>query len=106
MKKPCYVLYSPPHDMKREAFKRSNTGKVVPEKVFKVGPRALYCLKGHPGRRYRSSYPVPDDKRMYLAKFPTIQEAIAERTLLNDYCEENFEIREWDNGKLGGVVED
>lgn len=99
-----YILYSPAHDVVREAFNRPD-GTFVPEKVFTTEARALYRLRGLPDRRYRSSYPVPADKDMYLAKFRSVKEAIRERETLADYCGEEFEIREWLGDVLGAKIE-
>ena len=82
-----YILYSPAHDVVREAFTRPD-GTFVPEKVFTTEARALYRLRGLPDRRYRSDFPVPKDKDMYLAKFRSVKEAIREREALADYCGE------------------
>ena len=98
-----YILYSPAHDVVREAFTRPD-GTFVPEKVFTTEARALYRLRCLPDRRYRSDFPVPKDKDMYLAKFGTVVAASREREILADYCGEEFEIRKWENGVLGEIV--
>lgn len=98
-----YILYSPAHDVVREAFTRAD-GTFVPEEVFTTEARALYRIRGMPDRRYRSSYPVPTDKDMYLAKFRSVKKAIRERDTLARYCGEEFEIHEWSDGVLGAKI--
>lgn len=99
-----YVLYRPPNEAKREAFIIEGTGELIHEKLLKIGPRAIYRMKGVPDSLYSSDYPTPESKRMYLAKFKTLRDAKACLCLVNDYCGLDYEIRHWDNGALGDVV--
>ena len=97
-----YILYSPPHDMKVEEIRRPN-GEVIPERIFHVGARALYCLRDFPHRRYRDGYPT-NDIRMRLVKCKSIAEAENEQHELENYCGETFEIHEFEKGRLGPKI--
>jgi len=98
-----YVLFSPSRQMTREAFTKTN-GEIVPTTVFEVEARALYRLKGLPDRRYRSGYPNPFDKQMFIAKFRTLDVAKQEQENLREYCGETFEIRGWAKGAMTNDV--
>ena len=98
-----YILYSPAHEMVREAFTRTTNNEYVPKKVFQCGPRAIYRHKMFE-RLYRRDFPGWDDK-LYLLTFKTIEEAKHVQEITKDYCGELFEIREYENGKLGPCVE-
>ena len=100
-----YILYSPPHEMVREAFTRTTTGEEVPRKVFQCGARALYRHKKLKDRRYRSDFPCCWDYTLTLLKCKTIREALQEQEALKNYCGEIFEIHEYQNGELGPKVE-
>ena len=99
-----YILYSPPHEMVRDAFRRTTTGEEVPRKVFQCGARALYRHKKFKDRRYRSDFPCWDDT-LSLVKCKTFREALSEQEALKNYCGEVFEIHEYQNGELGARVD-
>ncbi len=96
-----YVLYSAPHDITAPAHKGTK-GEVIPERVFHIGERAVYRLKGFPGRFYRRNYPCPFDNCFFLAKFRSLMEAVELRDHIGDSY---FDVYEWANGQLGKKVE-
>lgn len=98
-----YVLHSKSYDEIRPSFTRPTTGEVVPARVFHIDERAVYRLKKVPGRFYRRDYPDPGDKAFFLAKFPSLLEAVELRDRMGD--NPPFDIHEWVNGKLGAKVD-
>ena len=95
-----YILYSPPHDIKVEGFTKAN-GEAVPERTTHVCARALYKHKRYINRRYRRDYP-DYDLELKLLVLDTLSAAIREQKELADYSGETFEIRTYENGKIGG----
>lgn len=98
-----YILYSPPHEMVRPEFTKTN-GEVVPRKVFPVEARALYKHKRFPSRRYRNGFPCADNE-LVLVQCKMIEDAKQEQAALKDYCGETFEVREYVNKQVGKLVE-
>lgn len=96
-----YVLYSAPHSIVAPSVTRTN-GEVIPERVFHIGERAVYRLKGVPSRFYRRDYPSPGDNGFFLAKFRSLMEAVELRDHIDDPY---FNVYEWVDGQLGEKVE-
>ena len=97
-----YILYSPTHKKTIPVVRKTN-GEVIQSREITVGARALYRLKNLPDRRYRLNYP-DQDKSTLLVKCKTIDEAKQEQEALKNYCGEEFEIHEYENGNLGPKV--
>lgn len=98
-----YILFSPKHEVTIPEVVKTN-GERIPERTHTVFARALYRMKSLPERRYRRDYPEID-REMVLLKCKSIKEAKLERDQLKEYCGEEFEIREYENGIIGHTIE-
>lgn len=96
-----YIIYSPPHDLTVPGFTRQD-GTVVPERTFHCGARAVYRHRRLEGRRYVREMPEFDTEYV-LVKCSTLSAAAQE--LKNTRRRWNgFEIREFDEGRVGRAV--
>jgi hypothetical protein len=93
-----YYLRKEPYEHIIPKMTRPN-GEIIPEKIYMSEDRALYYLYDLTGRRYRSSYPFPNDKTLRLYTCKTLKHIMEERQNLFDYCGEWFDVYD-ENGKV------
>lgn len=99
-----YIVFFPRHD-KGGGIKFLGGGKVELGRVKHYKARALYKRVDMPEHRYVSWFPLPTSRELYLALFDTQEEAVRERDALRMTCGEEFEIRLYEEGRVGARVD-
>jgi len=75
-------------------------GEIIPERKLISDDRALYYSSNLTRRRYRNSYPIPNDKGLKIYSCKTLKHIMEERQSLFDYCGEWFDVYQDVNGQL------
>lgn len=94
-----YYLRKEPYEQTIPEIKKTD-GEVIPERKYIVEDRALYFPTDLPRRRYRSTYPEPNQKGFELLTYKTMQSILEERQNLFDYCGEWFDVYDENNQKV------